>query len=68
MSKIIITIDDSKISDEDGIKYISEVIKGGLVSNENTQYCYVTTFISGVRVYAEKTKRGTFTFRVWKTI
>lgn len=49
----------------DAMLKVSQVISSGLVSNNDTQYCYVTVFESGINVYADKTKSGTHTFKVW---
>jgi hypothetical protein len=64
MNKIIVT--GEGVSDSDALLYALKVVNGGLVSNGNKQYCYLTTFESGTRVYADKTKSGTHKFRVWR--
>lgn len=50
------------------LERVKQVVDGGLVSKGTygDQYCFVTTWQSGVCVYADKTKNGTHTFRVWK--
>lgn len=65
MSKITITYDG--MSDIEALSYVSSVIKQGKISNENTQYCYITKFRTdkGHTVYADKTKTGTFTFNIF---
>jgi hypothetical protein len=65
MSKIIVTTDG--VTDQEALYYALKVVNDGFVSNDNTQYCFLTTFKNGARVYADKTKSGTHTFRVWKT-
>lgn len=61
MNKIIIHHD---MSDLQAAYYAMEVIKGGKVSNNGTQYCYLTRFNNGVSVYADVTRTGVPTFRV----
>jgi len=64
MGKII--INSECIDDSSALTYVLKVILQGKISNEGTQYCYITQFESGHKVYADKTKSGTYTFRVWK--
>jgi hypothetical protein len=64
VSKIIINADG--VTDEMAVYLVGEVIKQGKVSNANSQYCYVSVFSDGHKVYADKTKSETFTFKVWK--
>jgi hypothetical protein len=66
MSKIIITTHGDVRVDQ-ALMVVNEVVKDGFVSENNTQYCYLTTFLSGLKVYADKTKAGTWTFKVWKS-
>jgi hypothetical protein len=63
--RITITIDDG-IDDEEAIDLVHTVIEGGRISNYETQYCYATTFRYGPIVYADKTRTGNDTFRVWR--
>lgn len=63
MSKIIITHEID--SDLEAIEHVKAVMNNGLISKNDTQYCYITTFSNKIRVYADKTKSGTHTFRVW---
>jgi hypothetical protein len=65
MSKITITSEG--ITDKEALHYVLSVVDDGFVSNDNTQYCFMTSFTDGAKVYADKTKSGTHTFRVWKT-
>ena len=65
MSKIIINADG--VSEAVAFAYVLRVIEGGKVSNNNEQYCYITKFWNGHTVYADKTKTGTYTFRVYKS-
>ena len=64
MSKII--INSENISDAESLVYTLKVINEGKISKNNSQYCFITTFESGIKVYANKTKTGTYTFRIWK--
>jgi hypothetical protein len=43
MNKIIIE-NRSALLDEDALELIQKVIKLGRISNNNTQYCYLTVF------------------------
>jgi hypothetical protein len=64
MKKIIIHIDDA-ISDTEAIRLVLDVIEEGRISNQNSQYCYITQFASGPSVYADRhPKTGTDVFRV----
>ena len=63
MSKII--INSENISDAESLVYTLKVINEGKISKNNSQYCFITTFESGIKVYANKTKTGTYTFRIW---
>lgn len=62
MSKIIIHC--GNVDDSTALTYALKVINQGKISNENTQYCYITRFESGHVVFADKSKVGTYTFRV----
>lgn len=66
MNKIIITSDG--LSDIEALACVINVVNEGKVSNKNTQYCFVTKFTNGCIVYAEATKSGTNTFKVWKDL
>ena len=61
--KFTVTITDDT-EEWNAILKVSQVISDGLVSNNNTQYCYVTVFSNGIHVYADRTKSGIHTFRV----
>lgn len=62
MAKIIITYEG--IPELEAVTLVKTVMNSGLVSKNYTQYCYITTFTAGAKVYADKTKAGNFTFRV----
>lgn len=49
MGKIIIH-NHSGLPDYEAIRYVSVVMKAGRISNNNTQYCYHTTFKDGTEV------------------
>lgn len=63
MGKITIH-NDTKLSDEMVVQHVLEVIKMGKISNNETQYCYATTFKDDVTVFASRTKVGTGVFYV----
>lgn len=48
MSKIIIENKSETLDDTDACRLVMRVIEGGRVSNNNKQYCYLTTFEYGV--------------------
>ena len=61
MSKIIVK-NYSKLNDMDALYYVNSVMNMGRISGEC--YCFVTTYESGIRVLADRTKTGTDVFRV----
>ena len=61
MNKIIIHHD---MTDLQAVYYAMKVIQDGKVSNNDTQYCYMSRFTNGVSVYADVTRTGVPTFRV----
>ena len=66
--RIIITINDNSITDLDALERVSEVVKGGKISKHKdvNQYCFVTTFKDGTKVYARDKKNiNTDSFVVW---
>ena len=70
MSIIRIKVKDN-IPDSLAVKLVWSVISKGLVSNNNTQYCYVTRFepvaenCKVVTVYCDKGKTGSHLFEVY---
>ena len=48
MSKIIVENRSKTLDDIDAFRLVLKVIKGGRVSNDNKQYCYLTSFNYGV--------------------
>ena len=64
--KIIIKCDDESISDLVVMHHVKAVIQDGLVSENNTAYCFITKWANGISVYADKTKAGTHVFNVWR--
>lgn len=56
------------VTDQQAFTYVHSVVIDGLVSKDNTCYCYITTFTNGVVVQAELTKTGTHTFRVFREV
>ena len=66
--RIIITINDNSITDLDALEKVSEVVKEGKISNHKDvdQYCFMTTFKDGTKVYARDKKNiNTDSFVVW---
>ena len=69
MSIIRIKVKDN-IPDNVAIRLVKSVIDEGLVSNNNTQYCYVTRFKpvdegKKITVYCDKGKTGSHLFEVY---
>lgn len=48
MGKLIIENRSKTLTDQDACRLVMKVIEGGRVSNNNTQYCYLTSFNYGV--------------------
>lgn len=67
MPRMTITIDDT-VDDLTAAWAVTNVIKQGRISeNKNGRcYCFVTIFKNDVKVYADRTKSGTDTFKVMK--
>ena len=65
MSIIRIKVRDD-IADLTAMHLVEKVIAQGLISNNNTQYCYATAFNSGLMVYCDKGKSGAHLFQVYK--
>lgn len=63
--RIIINIEDG-IPHFSAVVAVKKVIEQGFVSKNETQYCWLTSFFDGTTVWADKTKAGSFTFRVFK--
>lgn len=61
--RITITVDGDDMSDDLALLLVSEVVRGGRVSDNGRQYCYVTTFKGGT-VIAGRTKTGNDSFKV----
>ena len=63
-NKIIIH-NNTDLEDEDVMQYVYCVISGGKVSEtkQGKQYCFVTTFKSGIVVFCNK-RNDTYTFHV----
>lgn len=55
--KLIIQV-KGDISILDALEYAKEVIRLGKISNNNTQYCYATTFLDNIVVYSDKNKKS----------
>ena len=60
----IIINNRSGLSDSAAVARVHRVIEDGLVSNGDTQYCYITHYQDGIGVYADRTKSGTHTFTI----
>lgn len=65
MKRIIINCRDG-ISEEEAFCKVGAVINSGKISNFGKQYCYATTFKSGVAVICRMTRKGNFAFDVIK--
>lgn len=67
MPKMTTTIDDT-VDDLTAAYAVLKVVQQGRISeNKNGRcYCFVTTFKNGVKVFADRTKSGTDTFKVMK--
>ena len=62
MTKLIIK-NNSNYTDIESIYFVRNVMNTGRVSGES--YCLVTTFnANAIRVFASRTKSGTYIFRV----
>lgn len=44
MKRLIINNKSKTLSDLESLEIVMEVVKGGRVSKDNTQYCYITLF------------------------
>lgn len=63
--RIIIEIKDDSVSEEKALRYVTHVVSQGRISKTKgvPQYCFLTTFKGGIRVYARekyKTKADSF--------
>jgi len=59
MSERIIVENRTKLPMNEVLPYVEKVIADGRISNNNTQYCYVTSWLSyGITVYADKNKKS----------
>ena len=67
MNKIFITV-FGDLTEAQALYRCANVASEGRISQSANGPCYafVTTFENGIKVYAERTKAGTDTFRVWK--
>jgi hypothetical protein len=68
MSKLIIQAEG--LGDIEAVWRVAVVVKDGLISNgaNGEQYCFAATFSDGTTVYANKTKSGTHSFRVIRSL
>ena len=67
MSKLIIH-NHSRQGDYNALKAVLDVVKNGRISSNENCYCFATSFPSReIRVFADVTKHGTDTFRVFDT-
>jgi hypothetical protein len=66
--RIIITIDNDSITDEKAVESVLQVVSSGKSSKykDIKQYCFVTIFKDGLKVYARDKKNiNTDSFVVW---
>lgn len=61
--KISININDC-LSDEIAVDSVLKVIQEGKISNNGTQYCFVSIIDKSFYVYANLTKKGNYSFTV----
>jgi hypothetical protein len=68
MSRLIIQAHG--LDDAEAVRRVAIVMKDGLISNgtNGEQYCFASKFSDGVTVYANKTKSGTHSFRVIRSL
>jgi hypothetical protein len=64
--RITINVDTDSIDEREAIKYVSNVMADGKVSNDGKCYCYLTRYLNGVLVSADNTRSGNHTFSVRK--
>lgn len=71
-NRIIINIRDEEIDLSTALECVSKVIQMGRISNENTQYCYMTTFVKvrgntqvELAVSTDMTEQGTDVFHIF---
>ncbi len=64
MGKIAVTFEDN-IDPQEALSYVKKVVGQGRISNNNKQYCYLTTFESGIHVSAGISKTQD-SFHVYK--
>jgi hypothetical protein len=62
--RILITINDEKMSDFDALMAVTAIVQGGRISENETAYCYCSTWENGDVVYSEKLDSGTDKFFV----
>jgi len=69
-NRIIINI-QGKISEEDAIRHVSQVIQEGRVSEAGgvKHYCWMTTWSNGIRVATNRKNKGqkSDSFVIWKS-
>ncbi len=58
MSNKIIIQNNTGVEDDVAVALVAAVIKEGRISNKGKQYCYATTFKSGVVVWTDLNKRS----------
>lgn len=63
MGKMIIK-NDSRLTDNNALIYVSDVISKGRISNDGKCYCLATTYIEGVVVTCRVSRNGTDIIRV----
>ncbi len=57
MSKIIIQ-NDTNLPDKQVFSYVLQIMGMGRISNNNTQYCYHTSFTNGIEVSSFLNKKS----------
>lgn len=57
--RIIINIDSDDITEQEAVRHVLQVIDGGRISSSRgmEQFCFGTTFVSGIEVFAMDKRR-----------
>ena len=63
--RLIINIRDKTVDDQLAVSAVLAVIQQGKISNNDTQYCYVTRISNGLAVCADRNKNGNDVFNVY---
>lgn len=65
-SKFIVYNDTKTLNDNEIFAYISDVLKKGLISGENTLYCYASTYTFDTgKVLCIETQKQKYGYRIY---